>query len=187
MSAATTSVATAGCSLGKTSREQLIASVPRLSSVILLSRCAPDGSLVFPGGGMLPGPSANCTTVILSSFFFTGGGAVPGPSATAAEANDMSNNATAKIFFMLLVLLGGVPRHSLIVGHKYGSFSREDSQNPNKDKNKVPCGQRERLCHGGSRRDFQRIYKQPYGFNESSWFFSTCNPSANTGRACTAW
>jgi hypothetical protein len=49
--------------------------------------------------------------------FAEGGGEMPGPSAKAREANDISNNATAKIFFMLSPVNRGVPQANSVVGN----------------------------------------------------------------------
>jgi hypothetical protein len=76
----------------------------------------------FPGfaaGGS--DPSANRTKPALGRLVDPLlGSTTSEPSATAAAASNISNSATAKVFFMLVVLLGGVfPGDSVLVEGKY--------------------------------------------------------------------
>jgi len=66
------------------------------------------GFVGFTTGGIGPGPSANRTIPAMGGFVgFATGGMGPGPSAIATEANDMSNNVTAKIRFIVILLMVG--------------------------------------------------------------------------------
>src|SRR3981081_4618188 len=68
--------------------------------------------LVVRRGGR-PGPSATWTTAGLWGLVVGLGGS-PGPSAKAAEASDKSNRVTARIGFIIILLIGGeCPGNSL--------------------------------------------------------------------------
>src|ERR1700730_17752040 len=75
------------------------------------------GGLVVGRGGR-PGPSATWTTAGLDGLVVGLGGS-PGPSARATEPNDMSNNANARIRFIIILLGGECPGNSLDGGRGF--------------------------------------------------------------------
>jgi len=69
---------------------------------------AMGGFVGFATGGIGSDPSAKRTIPAMGGFVgFATGGIGSDPSANATEANDMNNNVTARIRFMVILLMVG--------------------------------------------------------------------------------